>query len=936
LLRATWCGILIAAGSVPLSCGAATQAEVVIDFEGLLTRKKADVAIELGPGASFRTNTIGVQDAHSGECYLEIDGKNDAFQYGFCVNNVRVEPNSAYDLSFFYRMTPNYVPQTFLVIVFEYEDPAGKGKPVANVYWTPSGHDVQTQWTEATRTIVTHEKARSMSVLFRQCNALPGAKLFLDDITVKKAEPTVITRWEIDPTAAVLSGTVMPSADILDKTASVSVLVVREDKTVRKQELKRHQNKFSFDLRGLEDNVPYYLTAVATLRDGTTVRERNDEAIAGRHTLKVKTEEGKTLSLKVNDKNNLFYTYVRHRPWEGNTVGILGQKDPPPAPWPPLACNVTAQTVTTWNNTITAGRGLGALRIAYAKPAQELNDIVLSLNGKPLSEQFRFSPAETTCVSQNRVAMSSTGTGQDAEVQTSIRVEFEGLIRHKIILRPAKGHPYHLNKLALTIGFPRNFVQYSYIQQADEWDCLTSATAWRSSEYHPTYYVGNFQSGILWCANRIYPSVRKQDTDWIILDSQNGKTVLTVNLVNQPMEVTEPLTVEFGLLPTPTRPFQAQARGVRFRSGEDATMDVCSTTPSEAVPYYGFPEFASAEAAKRYTAAPSAPRTAMLMDLIPGMAVETIPQVTFFKKQWIPEPGTGYPPDALMPGYLAAVDMGNSSWADLFMFKLKSCLERTSLKGYYFDCAFPGPLVKDGQCWCPVFESQDLHRRMCVLLHQVAPDGRIIFHQGGQTGLPWAAFSDFALNGEQLRGPLLKHSYYLEFMSMPEIRAMMCAPIGPAHIFLEQYWQPEKANNKALQSQVAALAMIHDSVMWVSKGTDILHQMMRKKYDFGDLLNATWYPYWEKNPYLACDNPAVICSFYERNGDLFAIIFNRAKVEQKVNLVFLDKYARMFPDRHTIRVYNPAAQKEDVCKVESGRLSLVLERYMTRLLTLKK
>jgi hypothetical protein len=124
--------------------------------------------------------------------------------------------------------------------------------------------------------------------------------------------------------------------------------------------------------------------------------------------------------------------------------------------------------------------------------------------------------------------------------------------------------------------------------------------------------------------------------------------------------------------------------------------------------------------------------------------------------------------------------------------------------------------------------------------------------------------------------------------------------------------------------------------MWVSEGTDILHQMMRKKYDFGDLRGATWYPYWEKNPYLASDNPAVICSFYERNGDLFAILFNTAKVEQKVDLVFLDKYARTFPGRDTIRVYNPAAQREDVCKTESGRLSLVLEPYMTRLLTLKK
>ena len=170
---------------------------------------------------------------------------------------------------------------------------------------------------------------------------------------------------------------------------------------------------------------------------------------------------------------------------------------------------------------------------------------------------------------------------------------------------------------------------------------------------------------------------------------------------------------------------------------------------------------------------------------------------------------------------------------------------------------------------------------------------------------------------------------------MAEIRAMVAAPLGPAHMLLSQYWQVEKASNKALMSHVGGLGMVHDAQMWVA-GQEILMQMMRKKYDFGDLLNATWYPYWEKNPYLEIDKPSVICSFYERDGDLFIIVLNVTGEKQAVNIRFADAYTKKYPGTKSVRVYDPAEQREEENRTPEGKIALTLEPYLPKLLTLKK
>ena len=876
----------------------------LIDFEGWTKHPRRDVTV-VPPNARVRATTIGTGEAHSGEWYLEVEGINHSTQYGLYLKDVWVRPRTRYNLSLFARMTPNFMPRTLIVMILQYD---AKGERVGKSdYWYPFT-SLPSKWTGAEHVVLSDENARTVTILFRLEHVLPGNKLFLDDIEFKPAEPAVLLDWEIDPKTARLAGTVRPTGDIAGLTKRITVSITRENQPVKQHILTGRGTGFTFDLKDLTDNVKYYVVAEALLADGRKIR------------------------CKVTDKDNLFYTFVRERPWEGHTLGVLGKNDPPPSPWRPVSYDPETNGVGTWNNTFALGRGLGSLRIGFQSPAQRLDDVALYMNGKPLADAFGFSPAKATYASPNKVAVESSGRSEQMQVQTGLTVDFDGFIRQRIVLRPHKGQPFRLKSLTLKIGFPKSYVRYSY-----KHDGLTFDPSWRSDEFHPVFWFGNFDTGLLWCANRIYPSTRKQQSAWISLDDNAGKKTLTINLVNAPMRIEGPLEVEFGLLPTPTRPFQPRTRNVRFRSGKDAVLDVCGTMPNNVVKYFGYPEVTSLGDFERLTSKRGMPKAATLFYFATSYAMETIPQMTYFKKEWINVPTHRYTTQdpsyqKYATGDYTTVDMGNSSWTDLCLYKFKEFLELTGIKGIYNDSAYPYIREKDGECSCPVFEARELHKRSYVLLHQIAPDGWIISHQGRSTALPYAAFSDFVMNGEHLREALREYTYYLEFMSLQEFRAMVASPLGPAHLLLSQYWQKEKADNRALMAQVSGLAMLHDAKMWVA-GQEVLLQMMRERINFGDLSKTSWYPYWGDNPYLRIDSKDVVMSFYERQGDLFVIMFNAADKRTETTLHF-DGYLKKFAgDRH-MKVYDPVTDKAETQDIARGRIELTFEPYVPKLLTL--
>ena len=375
--------------------------------------------------------------------------------------------------------------------------------------------------------------------------------------------------------------------------------------------------------------------------------------------------------------------------------------------------------------------------------------------------------------------------------------------------------------------------------------------------------------------------------------------------------------------------------------GADSNLDAIGTSLSAAFPYYGYPELASREEFDKFLTWRNMPNATNLMNLGAGYAMETIPLLTYFKKDWLKEPRHTYP--TTIPSYLpfargdmTAVNMGERIWTDWMLWKFKKMLQETpEISGTYNDTAYPEVQEKNGEVFASVFAGRKFHQRIYVLLQRMRGDkARTIYHQGLDTILPYAAYADLVLNGEHLRGELMKNSYYTQFMGLPELRATFASPLGPSHMFLSQYRQPEKNADPKLLAHTGGIALLHDDIIWMVKQETLLN-IMREKINFGDLSKATWFPYWQENPFLQTGNEKIVASFYERTGDLFIILFNNSPEKQTADLKLLAPFLKKNSGGQT-RVYDPTTNSATTISLGANAAKIELEPWQPKLLTLKK
>ncbi len=915
----------------------------VIDFEHGRIDALPGVTARLGEGGALKTTTVNTGEAHSGEWCVEIDGVNQSTQYGLHLSEIAVRPNARYDLSFYYRMSESFRPDAFMVLVFEYAGDPRTTMPIHNQRFFPAHSKTAQTWTAYHAEFMTDARATSIVILFRQEHVLPGGKLWLDDIQLRRGAPALLASWEIDPATAILSGSVRPSSDVADRVTRLWVMLLKDGAVARCLTLAPGRESFQFPLGGLTDNVPYYLTMLAQLKDSGLVTQRLSEVGAGHHRYRVQVPDGPQANLEVTEKDNLFYTFIKSRPWEGNRIGVLEKDQPPPAPWTPLTFDPGRAAVRTWNNTIAAEPNLGGLRISFAQPAGELTTepISLLLNGRPLTEQFRLTRTQASAVTPNCVTLTSTGSGAGATVTLRAIVEFDGFVRFQLTLRPDRDAAYRVDRLSLVMKFPKDFVKFHYADHGLYGERgLSFAPAFAMREFYPTLWFGNFANGICWCTERLHPGVAKQRRNWLVLAPQPQGSMLTIHMVNEPIEVRDrALSVEFGLLPTPARPQNRQLRDERFRSGVDETLNVIGTMPAPAFKYFGYPELTSLDEFRKYSAGLPSRTADVLYYFGVCYAMETIPQMTYFKKAWIDTPSHSY--QTSEPCYGTCT--GNyttvrwlPSWTDQCLYQFQDLLDKTPIRGAYWDTAFPKITEEEGQWSCPVFAGREFHKRVYVLLKRRYGDrARVISHIGQETCLPYVAFSDYVLNGEHFRMQLMRHAHYLDFASLDELRATMTAPFGPARMFLPQYWQAEKAHDRRLMSQVGALTMMHDALPFVA-GQEVLEKMMRRKYAFGDLQQAVWYPYWQPNPYLASDNTRVVFSLYARDGELFVIPFNTTSQPQRTRLTLSAGYRQQFPQMRGGSLYDPCTDRDVPIDMGQGKVEIDLLPYSTKLVSVRR
>ncbi len=372
-----------------------------------------------------------------------------------------------------------------------------------------------------------------------------GEAIYDQVITFVPAEPLSI-RLKPD----YKGGTLTVSLDINGISSAMragaigKAILLKDGKVVREpvkvSEFKDAVGKATFQTRSLADG-DYVVCASVTDASGTV--------LAGKDT---------TLRL------------VAKPEWMNNSLGI---DDSVPAPWTPLV--VAHGGISCWNRTYDFGNSAFPKQITVGGVKLLTGPIELrgTSNGRAL--HWNNSVSARTHTGQSSVTFSTSAHSPDVNLSTVTTCDFDGFMRVDVTLSPRRGAK-KIDKLVLCIPIDSSYAKYRYgygnvaggglgMHLPTEKDIIGAVrTPWHS-DFLPGLWIGDTSHGIGWYCEGQKNWSRKLPDNALSISSDGKSTVLQVNIIDTPIQLSGPITLSFGLQATPVKPFPRPKDWLTFR-----------------------------------------------------------------------------------------------------------------------------------------------------------------------------------------------------------------------------------------------------------------------------------------------------------------------------------------------------------------------------------
>ena len=275
--------------------------------------------------------------------------------------------------------------------------------------------------------------------------------------------------------------------------------------------------------------------------------------------------------------------------WWDNAYGKPEATDTVPEPWTPM--RRTPKGLTVWNRTVALGEAL--------QPAQIRNgetDVLQS----PVRLDLRVPGAawgKTEVVHEKKTAISYRqllrADGLSGELL--LESEFDGLMKYTLVLKPDR--PVTVERLVLDIplkpelcthyhhgslGTPASF---SAIKVRKGRGALPEAGL--SLPFTSTLWLGNDEMGFAWYAESDQWWSPEKEKEAVQAIKTGRATVLRVNIITKPKELSGKVVYQWALLPTPTKPMNHELlHGLRYaQSGMSLDKDTMSGLAPESKDY---------------------------------------------------------------------------------------------------------------------------------------------------------------------------------------------------------------------------------------------------------------------------------------------------------------------------------------------------------------
>ena len=659
--------------------------------------------------------------------------------------------------------------------------------------------------------------------------------------------------------------------------------------------------------------------------------------------------------------------------WLGNTIGI---SDEVPPPWTPVVLRDDA--VSVWGREM---RYDGAL---FPKQITTRGEPILArpmrLTGVADEARVRWDkgrPTEVRCVREAK-------TG-DLSLAVDVLTEFDGFTWVVLSVAPARDVA-NIGSLALVVPLRKEWAKL--INPHDYSMRLTGALPPEgfAGRMRPIW-LGNHEGGIQF--------VVETDATWRVKDvsremriERKGDAVeLRLTFVDHPIQIQEPLHIEFGFIATPVKPPPPRYRHWRVFNPRGRWKDDFIQQAGPCVSYTADAAkagrdidimavwstgwgVAHARSGEVYYPIPRKEMVgrSMKRQLSTGFVAwfypyyqlhnfwAESPEFKQYGDEWIANVNAPYIPKVgVRPtDQTLTVCQNARSFRDFVLFGLSQAVDKMSARGFYFDVSKPISCnnvyhgcghPREGQPPRPtlnILGTRQLLRRIYTMVKQKRKDGLIFFHMSGQVVMPIYSFCDAMVDGENFTARLdrKENRGYERVLPLDTFAAQYNTQnnLGPASVFLPEFERAGSIRRDEwadLGTQPAdyilGLVLLHDSQLWWAY---IHRQQLMKFYaaldrvDWGDRYD--FIPYWSQQ--IAKLPESVVASFYRDTKAQRALVVVMNLNEEAVAV---DTVA----DLAALGVRADAAAQDivhgETVQLSNGRLSLTVPRKTFRLLLIQ-
>jgi len=606
--------------------------------------------------------------------------------------------------------------------------------------------------------------------------------------------------------------------------------------------------------------------------------------------------------------------------WLNNNIGMESFVPPP---WTPV--QVKGNTISCWNRQYKFDGYPFPSQIETAKSSILASPI--QIKGKVNGKEIAWNPGKMQFSGQSKesAGFNVENTADNITLKGVTRVEFDGMMRTDLQINTTDNAT--MEELYLEIPLDSSYATLRQIlhNAGDFYDPNILGDIPDSYEgvFNPYIWLGNEDVGLAWFAESARNWYIQKKDKVVSIIKTNGKVVLRINLVDNPVTLKEPLALTVGLQATPVKPVPANWQTVYMSCFEEDKPNIyLEWAHPWTMKWFAFPE--PVEPVEKYFQRMQASKDRgekYIQYINVNCASAGIPEYRYYEEEWNAGGTPGDTGDVKIMGYPLMRVCTRTTWSDFYVYSLKKFVDTYPVDGLYTDnavvllctnakhrCGYgkneetgrtsifaamdqQKRIYKDVEGTYPIFTTRELQKRIYKYVKAKNPNFVLVSHSAGSVMMPFIGFYDSYAEGERYMGSYLKKfgGDYIDMVPLDKFRAEFTGTNwGIIPMVLCQLGRGEYLADPKYAEAFVGLARIHGTRIWPHapvKNADVLKKVWQAEQSFG-MEDIKFLPYWNNGEIARPASENVKVSLYAKKDRalLYATNLGDKDVDETITL----------------------------------------------------